>query len=155
MYEGESVTTVVENPYSFERYYLDMQSGQLNMKPDVASSIVQGLLPSLQKAGEFKANALGFSDTQKQETNICRNVATGNMPKPGDVDKMVQVATVCVGQLATKAIDTYQKLEPFIAPDTLTPIDYTKLGRKCDLAKCVSDFLDSEAGFSSRACYVF
>lgn len=56
MYSGESVTVVVRDPKYFERYFLDYQSGTATLKPDVASSIIQGLLPSLQKAGEIKAS---------------------------------------------------------------------------------------------------
>jgi hypothetical protein len=34
MYGGESLTVVVENPYGFERYFLDTQSGQMTIKPE-------------------------------------------------------------------------------------------------------------------------
>ena len=49
MYSGEIVTVVVENPKPFERYFLDYQSGQATLKPDVASSLIQAMLPALGK----------------------------------------------------------------------------------------------------------
>jgi hypothetical protein len=151
MYEGESLTVVVENPNGFERYFLDTQSGQLTIKPDTASRVIQGLLPSLQKAGEFKARALGFDEEKQKKTDVCQNIANGPVPAPGDeVDQMVDIASICLGQLATKALDIYQKLEPLIAPDSLTPIDLQRLNLACKLQNCIADFLASEIAFSSR-----
>src|SRR5579864_4149702 len=62
MYSGQGVTVVVENPKPFERYFLDYASGQANLKPDVASSIVQGLLPSVKNLGEFKVQGFDLRD---------------------------------------------------------------------------------------------
>ena len=53
MYSGANLTVIVKDPIFFERYFLDYQSGQATLSPDVASSIVQGLLAPLAKAGEF------------------------------------------------------------------------------------------------------
>jgi hypothetical protein len=53
MYPGETLTVQVKNPYYFERYFMDYQSGQLTLAPDVASSIVNSLLTPLQKESEF------------------------------------------------------------------------------------------------------
>jgi len=132
MYSGESVTVVVQNPNGFERYFLDYQSGQATLKPDVASSIVQGLLPSLQKAGEIKALSLGMNPANPPD--VCDAIAKMAVPTPGkQVDDTVQVAGICMGQLAEKAIDIYQKLEPLVAPDSLTPAGVTKLK---NLASC-------------------
>jgi hypothetical protein len=150
MYSGESVTVVVRDPKYFERYFLDYQSGTATLKPDVASSIVQGLLPSLQKAGEFKANALNFG-TPTNPVDVCANIATGPVPTPGQqVDDMVSVATICVGQLAEKAIDIYQKLEPLVAPDSLIPIGTARLNKKCQLKDCINSFMQSELAFSVK-----
>jgi hypothetical protein len=149
MYSGERVTVVVRDPKYFERYFLDYQSGQATLKPDVASSIVQGLLPSLQKAGEIKAQALGFN-TQPQPVDVCANIANSPIPAPGQVNDMVQVATVCVGQLAEKAIDIYQKLEPLVAPDSLIPIDTARLNEACQLRDCITAFMQSELAFSAK-----
>ncbi|MFY9909414.1 MAG: hypothetical protein WAK56_06225, partial [Candidatus Sulfotelmatobacter sp.] len=149
MYSGESVTVVVQNPNGFERYFLDYQSGQATLKPDVASSIVQGLLPSLQKAGEIKALSLGMNPANPPD--VCDAIAKMAVPTPGkQVDDTVQVAGICMGQLAEKAIDIYQKLEPLVAPDSLTPAGVTKLNKPCKLLDCINSFLDSEIGFSSK-----
>jgi hypothetical protein len=43
----------VKNPYYFERYFMDYQSGQIAPAPDVTATIVSGLLPSLAKAAVF------------------------------------------------------------------------------------------------------
>lgn len=83
MYSGQALTVIVKNPNYYERYFLDYQSGQAAILPDVASSIVQGLLPSLQKLNEFStvtasvyilptqppANSCGASDFAKQDGN--------------------------------------------------------------------------------------
>jgi hypothetical protein len=49
MYSKEALIVVIKNPKRYERYFLDYQTGQATLTPDVASSIVQGLLPSLNK----------------------------------------------------------------------------------------------------------
>lgn len=149
MYSGESVTVVVRDPKYFERYFLDYQSGTATLKPDVASSIVQGLLPSLQKAGEIKAFALNLG-TPTNPVDVCANIASGPTPTPGQVDDMVQVATVCVGQLAEKALDIYQKLEPLVAPDSLIPTGTARLNKPCQLNDCITSFLQSEIAFSAK-----
>jgi hypothetical protein len=149
MYSGERIIVVLQNPNGFERYFLDYTSGQATLKPDVASSIVQGLLPSLQKAGEFKSLAIGI-DVQAP-VDICKQIGNGPIPKPGtEVNDMVDLADVCLGQLAKKAIDIYQKLEPLVAPDSLTPIGTVKLNKDCKLQDCISAFIDSENAFSTK-----
>jgi hypothetical protein len=149
MYSGESVTVVVEHPNYFERYFLDYQSGQATLTPDVASSIVQGLLPSLLKAGEIKSHAL-FSENQPPP-DVCAEISKTPIPSPGkEVEDMLAAATICMGQLAENAMDIYQKLEPLVAPDSLTPMGATKLAKPCQLQTCISEFLKSEIGFSVK-----
>jgi hypothetical protein len=147
MYSGQGVTVVVENPKPFERYFLDYSSGQANLKPDVASSIVQGLLPSVQKLGEFKVQ--GF-DPGDKKTDMCANMK--NIPKlnPGEVDDVRQIAQACVEQLAERDIDIYRKLEPFIAPDSITPVGTAMPALPCPLQQCIEGFLDSENIFSTK-----
>lgn len=149
MYEGGSVTVVLRGPNSFERYFLDYQTGTATLKPDVASSIVQGLLPSLQKAGEIKTLAFGYNP--QAPPDVCANITNGPIPKPGDeIAQMVDVATVCVGQLAGKALDIYQKLEPLIAPDALIPQNTARQNNPCLLEDCINTFLQSEISFSAK-----
>jgi hypothetical protein len=153
MYSGERITVVLQNPNSFERYFLDYTSGQAALKPDVASSIVQGLLPSLQKIGEFKA--LGFGDKTKPLPDVCVVISKLPTVTPGkDVDDLVGMADICLGQLAENAIDIYQKLEPYVAPDSLTPGGTVRLNKDCKLADCIGTLLDSETAFSARITLV-
>src|ERR1035441_5181230 len=49
MYPSQTLTIELRDPYYFERYYLDYTSGQVNLQPDQASSIVGGFLTPLQK----------------------------------------------------------------------------------------------------------
>jgi hypothetical protein len=147
MYSGQNIAVVIENPYPFERYFLDYASGVATLKPDVASSIVQGLLPSLQKLGEFKAQ--GFVE-EKAETDVCKNMK--DMPKvdPGKVDDAVQVAQICVEQLARRDIDIYRKLEPLVAPDAIVPVGMAIPPLPCELKACINGFVESENIFSTK-----
>ena len=147
MYSGQTVTVVVKQPNTFERYFLDYQSGQATPTPDVASSIVQGLLPSLQKTGEFKSNSM--FGTGQPPPDVCPNIVAMPPIKPGDGNALLQVSQVCIGQLAAKAIDAYRKLEPIVAPDSLTPV--TKFTPDpCALRDCISAFVKSESAFSAK-----
>jgi hypothetical protein len=147
MYSGQYIAVVVENPYPFERYFLDFASGIATLKPDVASSIVQGLLPSLQKLGEFTTKSFDMSD---RATDVCANMK--DMPKvdPGKVDDAVQVAKICVEQLARRDIDIYRKLEPLVAPDSTIPVGTAIPALPCELTACISGFVDSENIFSTK-----
>jgi len=149
MYSGESLTVVVEHPNYFERYFLDLQTGQATLTPDVASSIVQGLLPSLLKASEIKSRELNLNT--QSPPDVCNAISKAPIPSPGkEVQDELSVAPICMGQLAEKAIDIYQKLEPLVAPDSLTPIGAATLARPCPLQTCISEFLISEIGFSVK-----
>jgi hypothetical protein len=148
MYSGEAITVVLQNPNYFERYFLDFQTGIATQKPDVASSIIQGLLPSLQKAGEIKANIVGLDAGQ---TDVCDVIATAPIPKPGkEIKGTSNLGDVCLGQLAKSAIDIYQKLEPLVAPDSLTPIGVERVNKDCDINVCIEEFYKSEIAFSTK-----
>src|ERR1039458_1632057 len=54
MYPGQTLTVVVKNPYYFERYFMDYQSGQLALAPDVASTII-GSLRSEEHTSELQS----------------------------------------------------------------------------------------------------
>ncbi len=86
MYSGESVTVIVENPKPFERYFLDYQSGQATLQPDVASSIIQAMLPALGK--------LQVSSTEATTPHIaaplispCQAPQIKNPLKPSEIAK--------------------------------------------------------------------
>lgn len=147
MYSGESITVVVKQPNPFERYFLDYQSGQAVVTPDVASSILQGLIPSLPKTAEFKANEEAL--TSEQATDVCANIAKMSLLAPGQGSDLLQVVQTCIGQLSAKATDIYRKLEPLVAPDSITPMSPEK-PNACELKACIAAFLESENAFSAR-----
>ena len=146
MYSGEVLTVVVKNANTFERYFLDYQSGQATLKPDVASSIVQGLLPSLLKAGEIKSAEAFPSGTP---TDVCANIAAMPGLQPGEGTALESVVEVCVGQLAAHAVDIYRKLESLVAPDSRVPGNPEK-PEDCAVKDCISAFLKSEYAFSAK-----
>jgi hypothetical protein len=146
MYSNQSVTVVVKNPNAFERYFLDYTTGQATLSPDVTSSIVQGLLPSLAKA------SYRF-DTAKAP-NPCASAASST-PAPGTVERIVVFFQDCMSGLAADATGIYRRLEPFVAPDSMTPISVAAGGPvKADglgaLLQPIADFEKSEVALSSK-----
>jgi hypothetical protein len=140
MYSNMSLTVIVKNPLFFERYFLDFQSGQATLTPDVASSIVQGLLPSLAKA-QFRVAA--------RVPDPCASAAAVT-PTANHVADIVPVFQDCLSQLAQTATGIYRRLEPFVAPDSLTPIQNAKPEGPSDLLQPIADFEKSEIALSSR-----
>lgn len=145
MYSGQKVTVVLASPYPFERYFLDYTSGQASLRPDVASSIVQGLLPSLQKLG-FKAEGFDFTNPP----NACASFQ--NIPKPnkGSVQGTVGDAQKCLQELARRDMDIYRKLEPLAAPDSILPTGMAIPALDCNLVDCISTFIELENSFSTK-----
>ncbi|MGB9069420.1 MAG: hypothetical protein WCC21_12705 [Candidatus Acidiferrales bacterium] len=127
MYSGETVTVVVENPNPFERYFLDYQSGQATLKPDVASSLIQGLLPALGKLQVLSTEGYTPSGKAAAPLGPCQIGKIRNLPATlKDVGKVFPQFQGCMGYLANQAIYIYQQLEPFVAPDSLTPFEVDK-----------------------------
>ena len=147
MYSGQSIIVIVKQPNTFERYFLDYQSGQATVTPDIASAIVQGLMPSLPKTAEFKSNEVAL--TSEQATDVCASIATLPLLTPGQGDDLLKVVQTCIGQLSTKATDIYRKLEPLVAPDAITPVNPGEL-KPCELRACIAAFLTSENAFTAR-----
>jgi hypothetical protein len=140
---------IVKNPNDFERYFLDYQTGQATVLPDVASNIIQGLFPSLGKLTEFKA----FIPPGPPADNCANPVITATtVPPPavGHVRDIIPTFRACMGQLGQAAIDIYQRLEPAIAPDSLTP-NPTDANTSLDaIQNSINDFLRSEFAVSTR-----
>jgi|SRR5579883_234995 len=113
MYPKQEITVVVKNPYFFERYFLDYQSGQLALSPDVSAALLGALLTPLQKAGEFKANAL-----EPVKDPCAPDAIAGNPPKPGNIAAVVATYNGCFFQFARAAQKIYLALEPAVAPDS-------------------------------------
>lgn len=140
MYSNQAVTVVVKNPKPYERYFLDYQTGQATLKPDVASSIVQGLLPSLAKAEVFK----GRVAPQKGDCTDLLNPAMTT--KPENCDSFVEGYKEKLVKFGEAATAIYRELDPFVSPDshlpapsTDVPEDLCKIQKKsvteCDLER--------------------
>lgn len=123
MYPDQEITVSVKNPYYFERYFLDYSSGQLTPNPDVASSVVNGLLPSLKNLNEFQGamarvlpgvRAPAPPAPDCTVANINANIPTSAAGIPA-VDSLY---VACLNDFALKAKAIYLKLEPVVAPDS-------------------------------------
>ncbi len=138
MYSNQSLTVIVKRPKIYERYFLDYQSGQATISPDIASAIVQGMLPSLAKI----AVAHGFDLVQgeKSTADECatQEITDTAIPAAGTVRNVVPAVWKCLAQLAGKATPIYRSLEPFVAPDSLTPNPPVDAGNRTDMEKLVA-----------------
>lgn len=156
MYSNEKLTVVVKRPKPYERYFLDFQSGHAALNPDVASSIVQGLLPSLRKVAEF--HGFNFTIVKQAKTDQCaaKEITDTTIPTAGTVEGIVKPVWGCLAQLSTNAMTIYRQLEPLVAPDSLTPnpstegADLSDIGKLKALKPLISAFLKSEFVLSSR-----
>ena len=111
MYPGQVLHVKVTNPRYFERYFLDYQSGQLALSPDVASSIASSLLTPLQKAVVIHSAGkptLSFSCAASDIAAIA----------PKDVASNADGYTQCFLGFAKGARHVYSQLEPAVAPDS-------------------------------------
>lgn len=156
MYSNEKLTVVVKRPKPYERYFLDFQTGQATLNPDVASSIVQGLLPSLGKVAEFHRFDLTIGKQAKKDQCTAKEITDTTIPTAGTLDGVVAAVWSCLAQLSINAMTIYRELEPFVAPDSLTPNASTEGADLSDIEKLkalkrpISEFLKSEFVLSSR-----
>jgi hypothetical protein len=128
MYSGETLTVIVENPFPYERYFLDYTTSAATLTPDVTSSIVQGLFPSL-SATVFSAQVeSAFSNVKppKAGPDPCENngIVTGQIKPPhGSLQRDgVPPFRACLSRLLDEARQQYKEFEPFVAPDSITPL---------------------------------
>ncbi len=150
MYSDKTLTVVIKNPKNFERYFLDVQSGQATLNPDFASSIVQGMLPAMGKM----TYALVLPGKAAEE-DPCTVAAITTKPAPGKVAGVLPAFQDCLAQLAHQAIGIYRQLEPYTSPDSLTPNAATAGAdlsepQRAKLQNAISGFLKSEANVSNR-----
>ena len=151
MYANQTLFVVVRNPNSFERYFLDYQTGQAALTPDVTSSVVQGLLPYLQKVGEI--HGLDFTIAARTAGDECsvQEITDTAIPASGAVSGVIQPVGNCVAQLAIKAIAIYQELEPYVAPDALVPTGGGAATKTLDeIGAEISVLVKSEIALSAR-----
>jgi hypothetical protein len=151
MYSNQTLFVIVRNPNPFERYFLDYQTGQAALTPDVASSIVQGLLPSLQKVGEIRG--FDFIAEAKTTTDKCAvsQITDTAIPTAGTVSQLIQPVGDCIAQIALKAISIYQQLEPYVAPDARVPTSGVATTKTLDEINAdITPLIRSEIAVSAR-----
>ena len=131
MYPHKTLTVKIKDPYYFERYFLDYTSGQLALSPDVASAVLGGLLTPLKASeAEFRSNALDDDAKAKLGKDFgkpkpkpvpptgCTREEVGQLPFGLTMDQLDTYYRKCFKEFAVSAQDLYQKLEPWIAPDS-------------------------------------
>jgi hypothetical protein len=150
LYSNQTLTVIVKKPKPFERYFLDLQTAQATLTPDVASGIVQGLVPSLGKLAEF--HGLDFTQGRLAVADQCAvpEITGAALPAATHVIDVMPAFRKCIAQLAKKAVDIYQSLEPFVAPDSLTPNGPAGGADPSVVQGPISDFLQSEFVLSSK-----
>jgi hypothetical protein len=152
MYSNQVLTVIIKNAKPFERYFLDYQSGQATLTPDVASGVVQGLLPSLAKINEFYAfDATGGQQAQADQCSApwLPDLPPDLSPLKGQIAGMLPAFRRCVAQLAKNAVPIYHQLEPFVAPDSLPKVT-AKYEDLMAVKRRIHDFLASEFTMSGK-----
>jgi hypothetical protein len=155
MYSDQSLTVIVKRPKTYERYFLDYQSGQATISPDIASAIVQGMFPSFAK---IAFQGFDFVEVKKSTVNECaaREITDPAIPAAGTVKDILPAVKKCLAQLAGKETPIYRALEPFVAPDSRTPNPPVDTGNVTDIEKLkalkqpISEFLTTEFVLSAR-----
>ena len=82
-------------------------------------------MPSLAKIGEFHAQDASNAQDLTQDKCAVDTITGTAIPAATKVPTVLSAFRQCAIQLAKKAIPIYQSLEPFVAPDALTPDGYT------------------------------
>jgi hypothetical protein len=148
MYSDQALTVIVKNPLPYERYFLDYQTGQATLSPDVTASIVQGLIPSM-----GKIQILAETHRILPGKQACAKPEIANpewLPEAKHVNDALPIFQDCLAQLAGQAMGVYRALEPFVAPDSLTP-DGSEQAQGLDvLQRTIGDFLTTESVMSAK-----
>lgn len=154
LYSDKTFVVVVKNPKPYERYFLDYQTNVATLTPDVASSIVQGLLSPLSKL-TFRAEVRGPGVVAPPDPcsvpEVTQDPTKDDLKKPDYLEKKVVPAfQKCLGKLATDAIAIYRQFEPSIAPDSQTPYGSPIDADLDAIRDAISKFLQSEFAVSGR-----
>ena len=150
MYSDQQLTVVVKNPLFFERYFLDFTTAQAAVTPDVTASIVQGLIPSLSKfQGPINTRAIAPGGTKPATCTVPEVQDVKVTPAAGKVDAFVPKFQDCLADLARTAIPIYQRLEPYVAPDSITPAP-RKPETLLQIQTDIQGFLRTEADVSGK-----
>jgi len=114
MYPKSVLTVKVQNPYYFERYFMDYTSGQLALSPDVASTITGGLLAPLKN---FQVHA--FDGKNPPPLDCSPTYIVEHTPKAatGDMTTVTELYGHCLADFIQKSRELYLRLEPMAYPD--------------------------------------
>ncbi len=131
MFSGQTVFVLLKHPLPFERYFLDVGTGQAALTPDVTSTIAQTTFAALGKlslfttktaSGSHAFSVMAEDQKDEQELTACNDdhFKAPNWPSPGEVRQNSATFYNCFGQLANFALETYRRFEPITSPDSLT-----------------------------------
>lgn len=143
MYSNKRLFLVVKNPKWFERYFLDVQTNQATLSPDVTSSIVQSFFPNFQKLNLYAVYIPSTPDP-------CESPAIMLDPQIQHASDILTPFQNCLAELAGKAIPIYRQLEPAITPDALTTINNPGDINPTAIQSSIHDFVATEVTVSSR-----
>ncbi len=152
LYSGETLTVVVKKTRNYERYFLDLQTGQATVAPDVTSSIVQGLFASFAKLQEFVRGPAAHA----VPVATCSDMTNVNWPAASVlVASTIPTFQGCLSLMDRDAVAAYQALEPYAIPDSLTPgggLGPSELSQRDaqNLDAIIQKFLGPESAFSAK-----
>jgi hypothetical protein len=159
MYSNEQLTVIIKNPLPFERYFLDFTTGQAAVTPDVMSSIIQGLIPDLQKleaTGDQALKVMGEASTNAVAACEANEFSDPTWPPSGQVKAGRPKFDVCFGELAKLALATYKDLEPLVAPDSLISTSlpqepqYYRGPKRNEILDDINTYLQAESNVSNK-----
>jgi hypothetical protein len=152
MYSNQSITVVLKKPKTFERYFLDIQTAQATVAPDVASGILTALTPSLGNIKGLLASRHVFPAIPAT-ADPCGALSKLATPGKGQLEAALGNFQSCLTDLSTKAITIYRSLEPWTAPNALLPqtVVATDLAT---IQSSIKSFLTSELQLSGKINFV-
>jgi hypothetical protein len=113
-------TFVVVHPNTHDGYFLDYTSGAATRIPDVTSTIVQPLFPFPQML-VVQSRTSGFTAAPAPAGPCAGAIVTGTtMPAHGSLNTALAPFRACLGDFANKAKDVYMRVEPHVAPGSIT-----------------------------------
>jgi hypothetical protein len=150
MFSGKKVTVVVKNEKYYERYFLDPVSGQLALNPDTAGSIIQGMLPALGKLNlQRQVTDSLFIYTTKHADPCDETVVPKDLTNDDKLADNLLAFKVCLAKLGRDAKSIYGKLEPYTAPDAITPTNSPTIESPKAIGTHIDIFIATEVRISA------
>jgi hypothetical protein len=144
MYSSQPIAIVVKHPKRYERYFLDYQTGQAAIFPDVTSSLAQGLLQNASKLTFLAPAAVPATPDPCTSSDIALD------PLPQHVGDKLKPFQQCLTQLSSQAIAIYHELEPAITPDSFSASGVSPDIDEQEIQKSIKKFVASEILLSSK-----